>query len=151
MISLPHEYMRPEYETFNYSIPKNEPIASTFGLQRASRQVAIMIDGEWKQARDYQNAAVLHFIEYCNLEELRKKVEEGKINRKLHRHKVASWEFQAPNGGSFKILDRRPPEFQNLCAFTFERDDKKTYLCVVHHGYDSEKMIGIKMDKFNKN
>ena len=57
----------------------------------------------------------------------------------------------APNGGTFKIINKRPKNckagFENQFV-TFQREDGIEYLCCLHHGYDSEELIGIKMDKF---
>lgn len=94
-------------------------------------------------ARDYQNAAVLWFIEekYNDLKAAKKIIEQS--GAKLG---PLFWTFKAPQGGTFKIIDKKPSNREY--GLTLQREDGSESLCVIHHGYDSESIIGVKMDKF---
>jgi hypothetical protein len=45
------------------------------------------------------------------------------------------WTFEAPQGGTFKIVDKRPADQE--FGFTLQRDDGTESFCQIHHGYDS--------------
>lgn len=135
----PSEYMKPEYE----QPPKPYTGGSISAGLVEMRQVAIQINGTWVQARDYQNAAVLWFFEekLSRLEDAKKLIEES--GAKLS---PVYWTFEAPQGGTFKIISKRPAGQEH--GFTLQRDDGTESFCQIHHGYDSEEMFGVKMEKF---
>ena len=75
--------------------------------------MALIFD-QWMPARDYQNAAVLWFHEH-KLEKVKNEIKRLKVPEH------ASLTFQAPQGGTFEIVDKRPGGEQYGC--TFRRDD----------------------------
>ena len=122
----PSEYMAERYEKIPTISP--EPLASMMGGMVASRQVAVNISGKWFPARTYQNAAVLNLIEN---------------NDKSRVYKVPN---TLKGGGYFRVyIDKSN---SNSSKIFFQRDDGIEYECKIHHGYDSEDIIGVYQDKF---
>ena len=133
------KYMKSEYET----PPGPYTGGSMIAAMTHERQVAIQINGNWVPARDYQNAAVLYFAEemWERIDCAKKLIEEG--GAKLD---PVFWTFKAPQGGTFKIVDKRPADQE--FGFTLRREDGTESFCLIHHGNDSEKICGVKMDKW---
>ena len=141
-MTSPSIYMDPKYEQPPV-VP--ERIDSYIALAVQCRQVALKFD-QWMPARNYQTAAVLWFHEH-KLEQVKNEMKRlKKAGMQVPEH--ASWKFQAPQGGTFEIVNKRPDGEQYGC--TFRRDDGSETFCKIHHGYDSEEILGVKIDKFEK-
>ena len=137
-----------EYMLEKYFTPPNVPeqIGSYTSLMIQSRQVAIKIDGTWVDTYDHQNASVLWFIEN-KLDPLKNAYKIIKDSGMELPSEHVSWKFKAPNGGTFEIVDKRPdgsPEG----SFTFRRDNGTESLCAIHHGFNSEEILGVKLNKY---
>ena len=132
-------YMKSEYET----PPGPYTGGSIIAGMAQMRQVAIQINGKWVPARDYQNAAVLYFSEekWEPMDRAKKLIEEG--GAKLD---PVFWTFKAPQGGTFKIVSKRPADQE--FGFTLRREDGTESFCLIHHGYNSEEICGVKMNKW---
>ena len=109
------------------------------------RQVAVKVDGKWCSARFYQWLAVLVFIceHQSRIRSLRESLKES-LDDVPHVVEICNQRFVAPNGGHFYIIDKRPDGETD--GVTFLRDDGVEYFCKVHHGYDSEEILGVKID-----
>ena len=122
----PSEYIAERYDKIPTISP--EPLASMMAGMAASRQVAVNISGEWFPARVYQNAAVLNLIEN---------------NDKSRVYQVPE---TVKGGGYFRVyIDKSNSSSSKIF---FQRDDGIEYECKIHHGYDSEDIIGVHQDKF---
>ena len=122
------EYMAERYET--KPTISSEPLASMMSGMVASRQVAVNISGKWFPARVYQNAAVLNLIEN---------------NDKSRVFKVPETVI---GGGYFRVYIKVDKSNSSSSQIFFQRDDGIEYECKIHHGYDSEDIIGVHQDKF---
>ena len=129
-IIKPPIYMDPSYEKgLSGHIP-----ASYCAAIAQTRQASIFIDGKWFLCRDYQNAAVLHTL-------------------KLYKGSILSMSFAVPDklgGGLFKIIFINTPNSDEHASYKIYllRQDGTFNECKIHHGDDSEKILGVHQDRF---
>ena len=101
--------------------------------------VAIKVGGKFCRARYYQKWAVCiyneEYIRWGSSEEMPPKI--VKLNT---LNKVG---FHAPQGGKFYIYGRM---IEGTREFVLERDDGTTSICRLHDGYNSEELLGVKID-----
>ena len=97
------------------------------------RELAISINSKYFPCHYYQKYAILIYIE------------EHQINTKYAPkiQKLNKVGFQAPHGGDFHIYSRKAGD---TYEFVLERDDDSSSVCRLHHGHDSEELLGVKIE-----
>lgn len=119
------------YERFY--IPYKGSGESMIPFMVASREFAISINSKYFPCHYYQKYAILIYME------------EHQINTKYAPkiQKLNKVKFHAPQGGTFDIYGRW---FGDTYEYVLERDDGSWSICRLHYGYDSEELLGVKIE-----